>query len=161
VDTLAVACSSHCSRTGIVKRRTRRDYMRNLASLQAQQASIAAEKTRLDGCSHRLRSSTENECLLRRRTGIRNKPSGSVFDLCASADALANYFTRQTIELPRYARRFTTFVGRDFVLQDESRHRTSAVERVRRRLWEMAGLPAVIKLGRNPLTGLGKGQDDV
>jgi len=44
-----VPCHHIARGTESSKRRTRRDYMRNLASLQGAQASIAAEKTRLDG----------------------------------------------------------------------------------------------------------------
>jgi hypothetical protein len=138
-----------------------RDYMRNLASLQAQQASIAAEKTRLDGMlPPPALLPTENERLASPKDADSNKPVVSVFDLCARADALANYFTRQTIELPLRAQ-VHDVCGRDFVLQTNLGIVRQQLKEYERDWWEMAGLPAVIKLGRNPLTGLGKGQDDV
>jgi hypothetical protein len=138
-----------------------RDYMRNLASLQTQQASIAAEKTRLDGMlPPPALLPIENERLASPKDADSNKPVVSVFDLCARADALANYFTRQTIELPLRAQ-VHDVCGRDFVLQtnlDIVRKQLKAYEGNWR---EMLGLLAILKLGQDPLTSLKLGQNDV
>ena len=75
-----------------------RDYMRNLASLQAQQAGIAAEKTRLEGVlPPQELLSTKPEGSDSQKDGDLRNPVVSVFDFSGDVGALANHFTQQTI----------------------------------------------------------------
>jgi hypothetical protein len=120
-----------------------RDYMRNLANLQAQQASIAAEKVRLEGLLPtplvRVLSTEPAEG----SSGPRIKDSEtfvvSVFDLCRREDALASYFKQQNIDLPLRAQ-VHDVCGRDFVLATNFGIVHNQLGQYERNWWEIAGL---------------------
>jgi hypothetical protein len=131
-----------------------RDYMRNLANLQVQQASIAAEKTRLEGLLP-----TPLEALLPTESvegsgSSRDKASEtfvvSVFSLCDHQSALANYFKQQNIDLPLRAQ-VHDVCGRDYVLAKNFGIVHDQLRKYEKNWWEMAG----------PLTSPTNGQDDV
>jgi hypothetical protein len=139
-----------------------RDYMRNLASLQAQQASIAAEKTRLEGMlppPGLLATEPEGPDSPRDRDS--KKLVLSVFDLCTNADALANYFTQQpTIGLPLRAQ-VHDVCGGDYVLKMNFGIVHKQLKEYEENWWEMPGLLAFLKLGHDPFASLKEGQKDV
>jgi hypothetical protein len=137
-----------------------RDYMRNLASLQAQQASITAEKTRLEGMLSPpgLFAAKLEESDSPTDRGS-NKPVVSVFDFCDDIDALANYFKQKNVELPLRAE-VHDVCGRDYVLRTNLAIAREQLREYERDWWEMAGLTAIVSLGQ-PLGKLEKGQDDL
>jgi hypothetical protein len=132
-----------------------RDYMRNLASLQAQQASIAAEKTRLEGMLPvpgllPIDSPKEKDS---------KRPVVSVFDLCDHADALANYFTQQPIGLELRAQ-VHDVCGRDFVLRTNLGIVREQLKEYEGDWREMMGILPVLNLGRAPSQALKKGLEN-
>jgi len=138
-----------------------RDYMRNLASLQAQQASIAAEKTRLEGMlpsPELLPTKPEGPDSQKDRDS--RKPVVSVFDFCGDVGALANYFTQQTIGSELRAQ-VHDVCGRDFVLQKNLDIVRKQLEEYEGNWWEMAGVLTILKVGHHPFSGLDKGQNDI
>jgi hypothetical protein len=75
-----------------------RDYMRNLANLQVQQASIAAEKARLEGV---LAKPVDEPDQLVDKTDP-HRLVLSAFMLCDRKYALADYFKQKNIEIPEH-----------------------------------------------------------
>jgi hypothetical protein len=132
-----------------------RDYMRNLASLQVQAASISAEKTRLEGLLptplEPLPPSSES---VEGRISGRNKDSEafvvSVFSLCDQPNVLADYFKQQKIDLPLRAQ-VHDVCGRDYVLSKNFGIVHHQLRQFAENWWEMAGLFAPS----------GKGEDDI
>ena len=134
-----------------------RDYMRNLASLQAQQVSIAAEKTRLEGMlplPGLVPIKPEGPDSPKDKDSKR--PAVSVFDLCDDADALANYFTQQTIGLELRAQ-VHDVCGRDFVLRTNLGIVREQLKEYEGDWREMMGVLPVLNLGRAPSQALKKG----
>jgi hypothetical protein len=131
-----------------------RDYMRNLANLQVQQTSIAAEKTRLEGLLPGPLEGLVPPEPVEEPSSPRNKDSEtfvvSVFDLCDRQNALANYFKQQNIDLPLRAQ-VHDICGRDYVLAKNFGIVHHQLRQYEKNWWEMAG----------PLASPKDGQDDV